>query len=85
SVEHRYTPISSYIFSGLLTAPIIAYRYNLRLHGNRILHSLNRRNRWLLLAFQFILLEGGTLLISRFVLNLPFVTNLYQSLSKLWL
>ena len=32
--EHRYSPILSYLFAGLLTAPIVAYRYNLRLHGN---------------------------------------------------
>ena len=28
SVEHRYTPITSYIFSGLLTAPIIARKFD---------------------------------------------------------
>jgi hypothetical protein len=83
--ERRYSPILSYLFSGLLTAPIIAYRYNLRLHGNKMLNSLTGRDRWLLLGFQFIVLEGGILLVSQFVLHLPFVINLHQTLGKLWI
>jgi hypothetical protein len=84
-MEHRYSPLISFIFAGLLTAPIIAYRYNLRLHSNTILNGIKSRDRWLLLAFQFIMLEGGTLLVSTVILNLPIVTNFYQSLNKLWL
>lgn len=83
--EHRYSPLLSFIFSGLLTAPIVAYRYNLLLHGNKILKHLIRRNHWLLLGFQFILLEGGTLLVSQLVLHLPIVISLHEALSKLWI
>jgi hypothetical protein len=84
NLEHRYSPILNYLFSGLLTAPIVAYRYNLRLHGNKILNGLTGRDRWLLLAFQFVMLEGGTLLVGRFLLNLPFIADLHQILGKLW-
>ena len=84
-LEHRYSPLITYIFSGLLTAPIVAYRYNLLLHGNKILYSLTRRDRWLLLGFQLVILEGGTALVSQFMLHLPFVINLHQTLSKLWI
>ncbi len=83
--ERRYSPILSYLFSGLFTAPIVAYRYNLRLHGNKILNSLNGRDRWLLLGFQFVVLEGGMLLVGQFLLHLPFVANLHQTLGKLWI
>ena len=83
--EHRYSPIFSYVFSGLLTAPIIAYRYNLRLHGNKILNGIQGRQRWMLLAFQFIMLEGGILLVSKLVLNLPVMIDLHQTLSRVWL
>ncbi len=85
SLEHRYSPILTYLFSGLLTAPIIAYRYNLRLHGNKILNGLTGRDRWLLLGFQFVMLEGGTLLLGRLVLNLPVIVNLHSALGRLWL
>lgn len=83
--ERRYSPILSYLFSGLFTAPIIAYRYNLRLHGNKIFNGLTGRNRWLLLGFQFLMLEGGTLLASQLILHLPFIVNLHQTLGKLWI
>lgn len=83
--EHRYSPTLNYLFSVLLTTPILAYRYNLRLHGNKILNGLAGRDRWLLLGFQLLMLEGGTLLVSQFVQHLPFVINLHQTLGKLWL
>ena len=74
--------ILNFVFYGLLTAPFVAYRYNLRLHGNRILNGLTGRDRWILLGFQIIMLEGGTLFVSRFLLHLPIVENLYQQLLR---
>lgn len=82
--EHRYSPLLSFLFSGLFAAPFVVYRYNLLSRGNKMLYSLTGRNRWLLLAFQFLALEGGTLLVSQLVLHLQFVVSFHQSLSKFW-
>jgi hypothetical protein len=79
-----YAPVMDFLLLGLLSAPIIAYRYNLRLHGNKILNGITGWNRWLLLGFQLVLLEAGSLFISRFILHLPAVELFHQSLARFW-
>lgn len=82
SLQRGSVTILNYVFFGLLPIPLVAYRYNLRLHGNKILNGLTGRDRWLLLGFQIVMLEGGTFFVSRLISHLPVIENLYQSLLR---
>jgi hypothetical protein len=84
AMQDRYASMLSYMFLGLLTAPLVAYLYNLRLHGNSILNGLTGRNRWLLLGTQLVILEGGSFVISRIITNTPAIEFFRLSLSRFW-
>jgi hypothetical protein len=83
NLQNGSLTILNYLFFGLVPVPITAYRYNLRLHGNKILNGLTGRDRWLLLGFQFVMLEGATLFFGQLVFHLPIIQKLYESLIRL--